>query len=274
MSSDACSPKCDSAIGRPEDGRAAHEWYTRSIDGDLRVLLWVSRWRARVMFVSTVSRNTWPWRLGVATVSMASALVLTHAFWRFLEHTPFLLGFAAAVVSSRAGGRNAGFLAVTIGALGFATYPPPLPLEGFKGLLFGFIVISSAFSWLVARRYEIEDDLRASQERLRAVVSGLPIVLWVMDRDGVVTLAEGRGLEALNLRPSELIDHSVFDLYREVPEIVANTRRVLDGEAFTAVVTLGDVVVETWYSPMRDPRGSVTGAIGVSLDVTTRRRLE
>jgi signal transduction histidine kinase/CheY-like chemotaxis protein len=49
---------------------------------------------------------------------------------------------------------------------------------------------------------------------------------------------------------------------------------VLGGETFTAIVTLGEVVVETWYSPSRDDQGSVTGAIGVSLDVTERRSLE
>jgi nitrogen-specific signal transduction histidine kinase len=40
------------------------------------------------------------------------------------------------------------------------------------------------------------------------------------------------------------------------------------------VATVGDVVVETWYSPLRDGHGSVRGAIGVSLDVTTRHRLQ
>jgi len=220
------------------------------------------------------SRNSWPLRLGVAAGSMVSALVLTHAFWRFLQHTPFLLAFAAAVLSSRVGGRQAGFLAVIIGVLGYASFPPPLPADGVGRLLLGFVVISGGFSWLVARRYEIEADLRASQERLRAVISNLPIVLWVMNREGYVTLAEGSGLEVLDLKPRELVGRSVFQLYRDVPDIIANTRRVLAGETFTAIVTLGAVVVETWYSPLRDHQGSVTGAIGVSLDVTERRAAE
>jgi PAS domain S-box-containing protein len=163
---------------------------------------------------------------------------------------------------------------VLLGVLGYVWFPPALPENGSRALLFGFVVVSGGFSWFVARRYEIEGDLRASQQRLRAVVSGLPIVLSVIDGDGVVTLAEGRGLEALQLKPGELIGRSVFDLYRGVPEITANARRVLAGESFTSVVSIGDVVVETWYSPLRDDRGSVTGGIGVSLDVTTRRRLE
>ena len=205
---------------------------------------------------------------------MACALVLTHTFWRQLEHTPFLLGFGAAILSSRIGGQQAGFLAVTTGALGYAWFRPLLPADAFGGLLFGFVVISGTASWLVARRDEIEADLRASQERVRAVVSSLPIVLWGMDRDGYVTLAEGSGLEVLDLKPREVVGRSVFELYRDVPEVITNTRRVLAGETFTAIVTLGDIVVETWYSPVRDHRGAVTGATGVSLDVTERTAAE
>lgn len=191
-------------------------------------------------------RHAWPLRLAVAAGSMACALVLTHAFWRQLEHTPFLLGFGAAILSSRVAGRQAGFLAVIIGALGYGWFRPLLPVDAFGGLLFGFVIISGTASWLVARRDEIEADLRASQQRLRAVVSSLPIVLWGMNRDGYVTLAEGSGLEVLDLKPRELVGRSVFELYRGAPEVITNTRRVLAGETFTAIVTLGDVVVETW----------------------------
>ncbi len=214
------------------------------------------------------------WQLAIAAGSMTCALVLTHTFWRFLQQTPFLLCFGAAMLSTRLGGRASGFLAVTFGVLGCLWVPLPLPAEGRTGLLFGFVAVSGAGSWLVARRYEIEADLRANQRRLHAVVSSLPVVVWVIDRDGRVTLAEGSGLEMMDLKPRELVGRSVFELYRDVPEVIANTQRALDGGTFTAAVTLGELVVETWFSPLRDHQGIVTGALGVSLDVTTRRRLE
>jgi two-component system, cell cycle sensor histidine kinase and response regulator CckA len=218
--------------------------------------------------------RSWIWQLAIAAGSMACALVLTHTFWRFLQQTPFLLCFGAAALSSRLGGRSSGFCAVLFGVLGCLWVPLPLPAEGFTRLLFGFVVVSGSAGWLIARRYEIEADLRANQRRLHAVVSSLPVVVWVIDRGGRVTLAEGSGLEMLNLNPRELVGRSVFELYRDVPEIIANIERALDGRTFTAVVALGDRVVETWFSPLRDDQGAMTGAIGVSLDVTTRRRLE
>jgi len=113
----------------------------------------------------------------IATGTMVCALVLTHLFWRILQYTPFLLGFAAAILSSRVGGRRAGFLSVVIGVLGYASFPPP-SLEARFGLLAGFAAISSAFSWLVARRYEIESDLRASDERMRFALEASRLGVW------------------------------------------------------------------------------------------------
>ena len=117
-------------------------------------------------FHLTMPRNSWAVRLAVAGGSMACALVFTHVFWRTFHYTPFLLAFGAVTLSSRVGGRRAGFLAVIIGVLAYSWFPPPLPAGGFGRLLLGFVVVSSAFSWVVARRYEIEGALRASESRL------------------------------------------------------------------------------------------------------------
>src|SRR3954469_20363389 len=91
-------------------------------------------------------RYPWPVRLAVAAANMGTALVATHLFWRFLQHTPFLFGFGAAILSSRIGGTGTGFLTVVLGVLGYAWFPPALPTDAFVKLLGGFATISGAFS--------------------------------------------------------------------------------------------------------------------------------
>lgn len=49
--------------------------------------------------------------IGVAALVAVTALVLTHLLWEFVQHTPFLLGFAATIFASAWAGRTAGFLA-------------------------------------------------------------------------------------------------------------------------------------------------------------------
>ncbi len=118
---------------------------------------------------------------------------------------------------------------------------------------------------------------RRAEERLHAVITNAPVVLFAFDPAGIVTLSEGRGLAPLGLSGGEIVGRSLFDLYRDAPTVLANVCRALAGEAFDAVVEVVGVAFETRYAPLRDAAGDVAGVIGVATDVTaltaTRRRL-
>ncbi|HXV43113.1 MAG TPA: ATP-binding protein [Anaerolineae bacterium] len=112
------------------------------------------------------------------------------------------------------------------------------------------------------------------EERLRTVVSNAPIVLFALDKEGCFTLSEGKGLQALQVEPSQIIGLSVFEVYREVPQIAENVRRALAGEAFSTTVEVSDLVFESWYAPLYDQNGEINGVIGVATDITERKRVE
>jgi PAS domain S-box-containing protein len=112
------------------------------------------------------------------------------------------------------------------------------------------------------------------EERLRTVVSNAPIVLYALDKEGRFTLSEGKGLAALQVEPGQIIGVSVFEVYREVPQIAENVRRALAGEAFSTTVEVRDLVFESWYAPLYDQNGEINGVIGVATDITERKRVE
>ncbi|HTO92129.1 MAG TPA: PAS domain S-box protein [Candidatus Sulfotelmatobacter sp.] len=126
----------------------------------------------------------------------------------------------------------------------------------------------------VTERRRVEEALRKAEASLRTVVSHVPIVLFSLDRDGIFTMSEGRGLESLGLRPGEVVGRSVFDMYEGVPELLEYIRKALAGHEFTATVDVAGLTFETRYTPLRDARGAVVGVIGVAIDVSERRRLE
>src|SRR5213595_4116019 len=126
----------------------------------------------------------------------------------------------------------------------------------------------------VTERRRQERALRENKERLRTVIAGAPLVLFALDRHGVFTMVEGRGLDAVGLRPALLVGRSAFELYADLPQALADIRRALTGETFSSIVEVFGVVFETWYSPVRDADGSVAGVIGVGTDITERRRAE
>jgi PAS domain S-box-containing protein len=125
----------------------------------------------------------------------------------------------------------------------------------------------------ITARTERERTLEATKERLDTVVSNVPVVLFALDADGVFTLSEGRGLDALGWEPGEVVGQSAFDLYADYPNVTAAIRRALDGEEVSIVERIEGRTFETAYQPVFED-GRVTGVIGVATDITERRARE
>ena len=119
----------------------------------------------------------------------------------------------------------------------------------------------------ITARKHAEDALRASEERVRAVVSTAPIILWAADLEGVFTLCEGHGLKGLGLEPWDVSGRKVVEVYTD-PSIAGHLSRALEGERFQTEVRLGGRVFDSWYSPLRDADRVITGVMGVAVDIT------
>jgi diguanylate cyclase (GGDEF)-like protein/PAS domain S-box-containing protein len=130
--------------------------------------------------------------------------------------------------------------------------------------------------YVEARTVELERTnaaLRESEERLRNVISTAPVVLFALNSDGVFTLFDGKGIEALELERDSLVGHSAFDVFRGAPGAVAQIRRALDGEAISAPLNTGQIMFETSLIPVRDGEtGELSGVTGVAIDVTEQKR--
>jgi PAS domain S-box-containing protein len=124
----------------------------------------------------------------------------------------------------------------------------------------------------ITARKEAEGALQESQERLRAVITRVPIILWAADGEGVVTFSEGKGLDTLGFRPGELVGQSIADLYRDWPAALESIHHTLCGEEAATTLEVQGVVLESRTVPLRDESDNVVGIIGVSLDVTQREQ--
>ncbi|MHC1744320.1 MAG: PAS domain S-box protein [Syntrophobacteraceae bacterium] len=126
----------------------------------------------------------------------------------------------------------------------------------------------------ITERKQAEEALRANRQLLHTVISNAPIILYAIDRDGTISLADGRGLAAFGFRSSEIQGQSGYHRFRKVPDVLTHLRRVLSGEEFSEIVEAGGRVHDVHYAPLLSATGEVEGAITVAVDVTERKKLE
>jgi PAS domain S-box-containing protein len=125
-----------------------------------------------------------------------------------------------------------------------------------------------------AERQRAEAALRRRDAHLRSVIGNVPVVLFATDRDGIITVCEGKALEAQALQPGQVVGLSVFDMCLDRPDIHTHIRRALGGERLTATVGIGAIRYEVAYAPLFSDSGEIAGVIGVATDISERFRGE
>lgn len=134
------------------------------------------------------------------------------------------------------------------------------------------VVLAQFFRRAARQKGEAERALTESRKRLQMVVSGAPIMLFSLTPQGIFTLCEGKGLEKLGRKQSEIIGKSIAEVFKDTAAMVDDFERARAGEAFTATREVGWLVFECWYTPILDKKGRVERVTVVATDITELQR--
>ncbi len=151
----------------------------------------------------------------------------------------------------------------------------PVPVEAVASALVdegGFAIQSIARD--VSERQAAQAELRRKEALLHAAISNAPLILFALDQEGRFTFSDGKGLEALGFRPGQAVGRTLWELHGDLPAVIQQTRRVLQGEQVVYEVQVAGRQFEVHSSPTRNDAGEVTGAIGLAVDITERKRAE
>ena len=139
----------------------------------------------------------------------------------------------------------------------------------------------------ITERKTAEEAMRRERLLLRTIVDALPDFIHVKDAGGRFQMGNQAWLKARWLQPDEVQGKTVHDIFpseiaRRMEDqdrsIIASGEPVIDQESPLYVLDESGNRLEHWSLtskvPMRDEAGNVVGIVGISRDITSRRRME
>ena len=112
------------------------------------------------------------------------------------------------------------------------------------------------------------------EKHLAVAIHHAPVLLFTMDKDAVLTAADGALRAVLEQGRPEMVGNSMLVAYKDHPTVPANIRRALAGETVSYSIEVAGLALDVWLGPLRDAAGEIAGGIGVCTDVTESRRLQ
>ncbi|KNC99804.1 PAS domain S-box protein [Spizellomyces punctatus DAOM BR117] len=120
-----------------------------------------------------------------------------------------------------------------------------------------------------------KESLRIAKEvheQLQRYISNSMVIVWAVDAQGYFTFSDGQGLQALGLRPGEIVGQSVWEVYKDYPKVLELIERVIyHGEKICEETTVMDLFFYNSWAPLRDDKGTIAGCVGVSTDITSTK---
>ena len=128
-----------------------------------------------------------------------------------------------------------------------------------------------AFHQDITEKRRAEEQLMKEGTLMRMAVENLPLIFYLIDREGKFQLSIGAGLNGLGLKPNQVVGLSAYEIYKDFPVIIDSIKRSLAGEPahFESIVTGSSF--DNYLTPISDVIGRSYGIGGVAMDITERK---
>lgn len=185
----------------------------------------------------------------------------------------------AAIASAKAGGvgRFQGFCATMSGVPKWWDVVVT-PIRDDSGQIQQLLSISRD----ITEQKQAEIELHRSNAILNSINESTPTLMFVKDRDGRMLVANPAVIEAVGKPPEEILGKTSLEFHEpreEAEKSMENDRLVMESGRFHQFEEQldsadGRRVFLSTKSPYRDEQGNVIGIIGITNDITDRKRTE
>jgi len=156
-----------------------------------------------------------------------------------------------------------------------------VPLRDAQGKIIGFVGLGRD----ITERKRAQDALEHDRNLLRTLIDNLPDLIYFKDAEGRYVLNNLAHLRSLGVeRQEDVLGKTTFDFhpselarqyYEDEMQIVRSGTALLEREELALHKDTGE---KRWHLtskiPLKDREGKVTGVVGISRDVTERKKAE
>jgi len=121
---------------------------------------------------------------------------------------------------------------------------------------------------------QIDDAIRVSEEKLRIVIRNANALIFIIDRDGIITLSDGSALNLFKLLPNQITGISIYDIFEDKPQIKIDIQKALAGTTTSTIMEIQEYTFETTFSPFRNTESDIAGAVAIAINVTERVKMQ
>ncbi len=150
---------------------------------------------------------------------------------------------------------------------------PPFYLSPLAYVFYAIIV--SALILMLVKNYQLNiqkrkvaEELSKSQVSLQSLIGRLPVLIFALDKNGRVTVAEGSGWKRILRSFPNLIGKNIREFVKHYPDLKQVMERALQGERFATTIKLRNRSYDVQFLPHINDNGEFQGTMGIALDVT------
>ncbi len=119
----------------------------------------------------------------------------------------------------------------------------------------------------IDKRIHEERKCRENEFWYKTILDNAPLIVFSINKDGIFTMSEGSGFAELDPKTDEVIGLSVFEAFKDYPEVAENVRKALTGIKTRYIAHIGNYYFDTQLYPLFE-KDEVTGLNGISVDIT------
>mgnify|MGYP000028738335 FL=1 len=146
-----------------------------------------------------------------------------------------------------------------------------------------FNEMADSFQCLLAISEENQQRLNKSEQNLRTLIKTIPDLIWLKDKEGVYITCNTTFESYMGVKESELIGKTDYDFFNHTLADTISSHDKSIMESGQVCITENSVLfrnddhhayLETIKSPLRDMNGDIVGVLGVSRDISRRKKYE